>query len=110
MTGVQTCALPIFNNIPEAYRQACEAYLKGQENDTVMTYQDIFFIDAIRRLLYKNQSATECAYSILQPLKEHDERYNAELCDTLKELLHANGDVTKVSERMFTHRKELITF
>lgn len=96
------------NNIPEAYRQACEAYLKGQENDTVMTYKDIFFIDAIRRLLYKNQSATECAYSILQPLKEHDERYNAELCDTLKELLHANGDVTKVSERMFTHRNTII--
>ena len=73
-----------------------------------MTYKDIFFIDAIRRLLYKNQSATECAYSILQPLKEHDERYNAELCDTLKELLHANGDVTEVSERMFIYRNTII--
>ena len=45
---------------------------------------------------------------LFRSLKEHDERYNAELCDTLKELLHANGDVTKVSERMFTHRNTII--
>ena len=97
-------------DIPEAYYQACQAYIIGREysgGETLFYYKDLYFMDRIRQM-NKKKKAREYAESLLQPLVEYDREHDTNLRETLRVLLMNNNDVKSAAEELFTHRNTVI--
>ncbi|WP_404332141.1 PucR family transcriptional regulator [Mesobacillus maritimus] len=93
-----------------SYQTAKEVLVlrEGLEDDEYQScfYQD-YHIHRILNLVHDHNQLEEILYEYLQPLIEHDQKFNGELLTTLRTYLHSNGSKQETAKKLFIVRQTL---
>lgn len=92
-----------------SYQTAKEVFVLrdklGTENNSYF-YQE-FHIHRILNLIKDHNDLEEIVYEYLEPLIEHDQKFNGELMSTLKTYLYCNGSKQETAKKLFIVRQTL---
>jgi len=96
--------------IYKSYREAKDAIILGStlySKNAIIGFKDLGILRLISKVEDRN-SLIEIIPEQLIELKKHDEKYNAQLLETLSVYLECNGNASKAAQHLYIHYKTIL--
>lgn len=96
--------------LPEAYQQAFQAAVLGRKyygENKIILYESVYFFQKLKQL-GAIQESKEIGKKLLEPIREHDKNYHADLVKTLQCLLENGGNTMRAAQAMYVHKNTIL--